>query len=89
MGGVGGATSPAALDRWLNLGFLGAGLAVALATAMHAGPNPWESYQTAVAVNPIETKVRRCRPSFPRPPAPTLTPLLPPFPPGLHFWCSL
>lgn len=51
------ASSPtASFDRVLNLGVLGAAGAVAVAIALHAGPNPWESYQQAVAVNPIETK---------------------------------
>jgi hypothetical protein len=44
-------------DRWLNLGFLGAAAAVGISAALHAGPNPWQTYQDAVAVNPIETKV--------------------------------
>lgn len=45
------------IDRWLNLGFLGAAAAVGIGAALHAGPNPWQTYQDAVAVNPIETKV--------------------------------
>jgi hypothetical protein len=49
------------IDRWLNLGFLGAAVAAGIGAALHAGPNPWQTYQDAVAVNPIETKVSLCR----------------------------
>jgi hypothetical protein len=52
-----GPLSPA-LDKWLNLGVLGAAAAAFLALAVHSGPNPWASYQEAVTANPIETKVR-------------------------------
>lgn len=45
------------IDRWVNLGVLAAAGAAALVAAVHAGPSPWQTYQEAVAVNPIETKV--------------------------------
>lgn len=44
-------------DRLLNLGALSAGAALILATALNAGPDPWQAYQDSVALNPIETKV--------------------------------
>jgi hypothetical protein len=58
-GGLAGGLTPSRvdIDRWLNLGFLGAAAAVGISAALHAGPNPWQTYQDAVAVNPIETKV--------------------------------
>jgi len=68
LGGLASGLSPSRvdIDRWLNLGFLGAAAAAGIGAALHAGPNPWQSYRDAVAVNPIETKVslRRLPPSL-------------------------
>lgn len=63
IGGLASGLTPSRIDidRWLNLGFLSAAIAVGIGAALHAGPNPWQTYQDAVAVNPIETKVSLCR----------------------------
>jgi len=44
-------------DRFLNLGVLSAGTLL-LTAALSTGTSPWQTYQDAVAINPIETKVR-------------------------------